>query len=37
MQANAIIFIDLGGETVPAGQLSLPEDGRILHLEHPGV
>lgn len=33
MQVNAIIFIELGGETVPAGQLSLLEDGRFSRCE----
>lgn len=33
MQVNVIVFIELGGETVPAGQLSLLEDGRFSRCE----
>jgi serine/threonine-protein kinase HipA len=33
MQVNAIVFIEIGGETVPAGQLSLLEDGRFSRCE----
>ena len=33
MQVNAIIFIELAGQTVPAGQLSLLEDGRFSRCE----
>lgn len=33
MQVNAIVFIELGGETVPAGQLSMTEDGRFSSCE----
>jgi len=33
MQVNTIVFIELGGETVPAGQLSMVEDGRFSQCE----
>jgi serine/threonine-protein kinase HipA len=33
MQVNAIVFIELGGGSVPAGQLSLLEDGRFSRCE----
>jgi len=33
MQVNTIVFIELGGETVPAGQLSMLEDGRFSRCE----
>lgn len=33
MQVNAIVFIELGGGTVPAGQLSLLEGGRFSRCE----
>jgi serine/threonine-protein kinase HipA len=33
MQVNAIVFIDIGGGAVPAGQISITEDGRYSRCE----